>query len=652
MTSARLSTALLCLAALLPAACAGASPPPPVPGAGPGGDERLAAGDFDGAAFAYERQLSAGGDSAVLREKLANARWRAGMAHAAAAVRAADAGDEGLAQSELSRAEAFAPEAPAVRDAKATIEPRLAARRQSAALRDHARSLLSTDPQQAERLLADAQSVAGDGDVEIANLRREATLRAEADRGAERAAQAWDARDRERTLRELDGATFAGRAVAKADALRRRIEQDLLSSTPANDEAALRAAVEFAAGAELSPAVARLLRDRLVAKLLAAADDLRQTRRPCTGALLEVEAKRLRGDVKTPALDLVRERTTTTVLVRTFDDATGGKVDGMRLARALRERIALDAAGGGQALRALEDSDANRSAYPNALAVTGSVSSARTSEGRVGRETREVEYQSGTRREPNPRFAELAASLEQAAAALRRAQDEQKSAAGSLSALRATGFQKGADGRPRLGDVEFQTRLAAAQSRADDAERAVKRATDAEFEVRQSMQATPREVDVPVRRRHEVTVTTRVKTSQLTAEVSIAAGDFRDAGAVSADATHKETIAEGFAPGGIAADPDETPDDAEMAARVADRFAALASGRVRAAAENAVRHLLVEARDAERAGRRDDAAELYAMYLLSTPDVVSPERADAARALREVLGVHVALRTGARKEPK
>ena len=51
-----------------------------------------------------------------------------------------------------------------------------------------------------------------------------------------------------------------------------------------------------------------------------------------------------------------------------------------------------------------------------------------------------------------------------------------------------------------------------------------------------------------------------------------------------------------------------------------------------------------------RDGRKDEAAERYALYLLATPEVGSTERAEAARALADLLGVHVALRTGARKE--
>ena len=87
-----------------------------------------------------------------------------------------------------------------------------------------------------------------------------------------------------------------------------------------------------------------------------------------------------------------------------------------------------------------------------------------------------------------------------------------------------------------------------------------------------------------------------------------------------------------------------------MAVRAADQFAGLAAGRVRSAAEGrgqalARRGPRRRARGAHGRGRGSVRDVPFA-----TPDVVSPERADAARALAELLGVHVVLRTAARKE--
>jgi hypothetical protein len=268
----------------------------------------------------------------------------------------------------------------------------------------------------------------------------------------------------------------------------------------------------------------------------------------------------------------------------------------------------------------------------------------------VGRENRTVRYQSGTVRRSNPAFEALLGKIATASAATQAADDEQKTATALLDSLKALGYAKG-DGTPRQGEVEYQTKLAAATVRANRAGEMFQRARDAEIALKQEAGTIPRDIEEPVWAEHVLTITSSTKTAQITAHVELKSGDrsllSQD---VSAAAQHKETVSDGFPPGGIPADPDETPDDAAMAVLAADRFSAIAAGRVRTAAADAARDLLVDARRAESAGKRDAAAEGYAMYLLSTSDAASPERADAARALEELLGVHVALRTGATKE--
>jgi len=56
-----------------------------------------------------------------------------------------------------------------------------------------------------------------------------------------------------------------------------------------------------------------------------------------------------------------------TVLVRPFEVETGVQADGTQVARALRERITLDAFGGGQPVLALDDSEAARAAHHDAV---------------------------------------------------------------------------------------------------------------------------------------------------------------------------------------------------------------------------------------------------------------------------------------------
>ena len=636
------------LAVLLPAlaACAGTAEETG-PGERRSGDEYLRAGAYDDAVRAYESESAATPDSPVLREKLLTARTRAAASHAQAAMRAASAGDVDAARSELSRAEDLAHDLPVVADARRTVEARAATVAKAEGLRAQARALLVSEPETASRLLSEADAIAPSDEPAVVKLRREAALRAEGWRSAGRAEEAWAARDRPRTVRELDAAKFGGRPVARAELLRRRIEPELVAEVSHGDEAALRSALRFAEDAGLSAAVAGTLRDRLVEKLLASARDLRDTHRPAVAALLEIEAKRLRANVRTPACDEIADSIATTILVAPFEDGTGGRVDGARLARALRDRLVVDSLGGGMPLRVADDTDDARAAAPDALRLTGRVLSARQSEGRVGRETKRVPYESGKRREPNPAFDDLVAEADEAAAGVRVAAEEHRSALEFLNSLAGSNYVR-SPGSSRIGDVVYETRVAEAQARVNDAKFLLDAAKATEFDVRQRISATPREIDVPVMAEHALTVTTRAKSAQITAHIVLTGGDetllSED---VSAAAQHKETIADGFAPANLDADPDDTPDDAVIAALAADRFAAMATGRVRAAAAGGARRHLVAARKAEAAGQRDAAAESYALYLLSTADVATPERADAARALAELLGVHVALATGA-----
>jgi hypothetical protein len=651
MRSRRAAPALASALGLALAACAGAPAAPGATPGVPGADELLRAGDYDGAVRAYEREGAAQGTPEE-REKLLNAKTRAALRHADAAVRASEIDQMELAHDELVRAEMYGQDLPAVRDARATITARLAAIDKAAKMREEAKDVVAKDPAKAERLLAEARELSPDPDDPASvRLRREATLRAEADRSAERAAAAWTAHDRVRTARELAAAQFDGHPVPKADQIRRAVEDELLKGPARTDEASLRADLAFAEDAELQPLGVRTLRDRLVDRLLASASDLRDTNRPATAALLELEASRLRPGVRTPSLDKVREAATVTVLVAPFEDATGGRVDGAALARALRERLVLDAFGGGLPLRALDDSDAARAAHPDALLLSGRVLTTRASGGRIGREDKRVKYQSGTIRKSNPEFDKAAAAVTAAVAGVRTADEERKNAAAAVAGIRPPGFVHDTDTAQHSGDPYFQAKLAAAQERLDKADDAAKRARDAEKDARAHAATLDREIDEPVWAEHVVVVTTSAKTVQITAHVDLAGKEGKLLSQdVTAAAQHKETVSDGWAPGGIPPDPDETPDDATMAARAADRFAAMAGGRVRAAAAAAGHPHLTAAREALRAGKRDEAAEAFAMYLLSTPDAASTDRAEAAKALADLLGVHVALQTAPRKE--
>jgi hypothetical protein len=640
--------AVLLAVALALAGCAGSSAERPHV-QGFTADDLLAAGDFDNAARLYQREIAESGATPELSEKLANASVRAAAAHANAALRALDTGDVELAAVEVSRAESFSRGLPVVRDARAKVDARVAANSDAARLRAQAKSVMAADPAEAARLL-EAADAAAPGAGDVTRLRRDATLRSEAERSVERAESAWKAGDRPRTIRELSSARVAGRPVASAEALRRRIEQELVAASSSGDEAALRSSLAFAQAALLDESVVALLRDRLVDRLLASARDLAGTNRPAVAALLEIEAKRLRPDAKTPSLDRLSLATTTTVLVRAFEDGTGGKVDGVRLARALRERINLDAAGGGAPLVAFDDSDAARAEHPEALVLAGRVLDARNVVARLGQEDKKVRFRAGSRRVPNPAVETMPSRLEAAAAAARDARRAQEAAAEVVRTVE-TASRAPAEAGKRAPEAELKTVLESAKARAAEADARLKSAVEAEAALKEESKTMPREIDEPVWVERVVPVDMKSRIAQLSAQVTLSLG----ASAVfsqeiNAAAEHKETVSAGLAQGGVPVDPDETPDDDAMAAKAADRFASLASGCVRAAADAGPRRKFEAAQAAERAGRRDEAAEGYATYLLSTADVVSPERADAARALGELLGVHVVLRTTAKRD--
>ena len=133
----------------------------PRAGSGVDGDARMAAGDFEGAAVEYERQLRRNPESPVLQEKLLNARRRAAQMHAQAALRAADEGDGDRARAELERAEQLGGDVLSVRSTRQELDARLAGSQRAADLRSQAKGLLASDPEQAERLLDEARAQGG-----------------------------------------------------------------------------------------------------------------------------------------------------------------------------------------------------------------------------------------------------------------------------------------------------------------------------------------------------------------------------------------------------------------------------------------------------------------------------------------------------------
>ena len=176
-----------------------------------------------------------------------------------------------------------------------------------------------------------------------------------------------------------------------ADELRRRMEQDLVrGSREGRRERRLRATSTSRRTGRPRASVVRLLKDRLVERLVASAQALAETRRPGRrgAARTRGEAPARRREDAGARRDPGRRRRRT-CSSRRSTTRPAAAVDGGRLARALRERIALDADGRRSPRAAMDDSPAAQAAHPTLCVSRAACSRRATSEGRVGRETEE-----------------------------------------------------------------------------------------------------------------------------------------------------------------------------------------------------------------------------------------------------------------------
>ncbi len=399
----------------------------------------------------------------------------------------------------------------------------------------------------------------------------------------------------------------------------------------------------------------RTIRDRLVAALTAEAGRLLEANRPAVAALLETECLRLGVAIATPAVDAVTKRAQIHIAIAAFDDATGGDGDGLRLARELAARLRADARGGGAALGVIDPGPGHErlaAAYPRALRLTGTARAARVAEGPRNTIVRHVPVKVDAVMETNPAAVRAEADLRQTETRLEALRELVADAQEELGRLEEIPFVRGPSGRRvRQGQAQFELRLARAESRVANLQRREGALAAEENAARERLLVIPQQRSVPVFGEHPLEVVELRKVAKITVRLRLVAGDktLLDAD-VTGTAAHDEVIAPAFPEAGIEEDPDDTPDDAAMARDAAAHFAVVAAGRIRAAAEQAARRFLVDARAAERAGRAAEAAEGYALYLLSTAEVASPRRADAARALFDLGGVRVPLRTGAPKD--
>jgi len=613
-------------------------------------DQLLRIGDYERAHSLLVNERNHSGATPELDEKIRTASVLAARARASRALRALSAGRLLEAQTHLERAWRYEPDLPAVRRAKEQIEPRMVAAREAQDLRDEAKRLMEISPERAVDLLVLAREQDPD-DRGIIGLLQQATLRAEAERACRRAEAAWKAGDRAGVALALLAARYRGKHVADARKLIERIERELEAELHEDDATAARADWEFAVRIGARQRTLRSLRDAATERILERAGLLLSAEGMAPAALLEPDAQRMGVGRATPALDLVRRNASIEIVVFPFEDATGGEVDGLRVARALADRIGDDSLGGGLAVTVLgpgPDAEQVAAAHPRALRLRGTATSARVQRSRVGRTTETVTVQVGTRVEPGPNMEPLVKRLGEVHEEVLVAEEELDDAEDELRRIVDMPYiHPTRGGRSRLGEVYYNEMLRRAQARTARAKRDIERVRALDRGVREEIRAADGHLEIPIYEERERTV----ENHNISASVTIRLTLEDEEGTllsqpVTGSTRHRETVAPGFPEGGVPEDADEAPDDVEMTRRAAAHFASIASGLVRLHAEKAARHFLEDARAAEKEGRRDDAAEAYALYLLATPEISSPQRAAAAQAFEELTGIHVPLHTG------
>lgn len=608
------------------------------------GDRLLRAGNYEQAARAYERRLSAEPDSEELRENLRNAHELAARARAGQAVRALDRNEPDAAAAHLAIADSFAGYLGVVKRAHELIDPRIASAEAARKLRSEAQDCFDMAPERARDLLALAREK-DPTNASITLLLQQATLRAEAERGTRKAAAAWSAGDREGVVDGLLDARYRGNLVPSARTVRERIERSLRAELHPDEPDRARADWEFAVRIGATSDTLRVVREAATLRLREAAAKLLSEGRPATAAVLEVSAQRMGDDSATPALDAVRSTSTVRLSVLPFEDATGGEIDGRRVSRAIAARIADDVRGGGVAITVTGPGEPP---IEGALRLAGRAVSRRVGRDDVGSTEETVSVRVGTRSEPAPGMEELGARLQEAQTAVRDADEELRKARDDYRTVDEMPFiEPWRGGRSRIGEVYYARLLAKSEQRVREAEYAAKQARAAELSVRETVRSVVGHVEVPILEER----TRTVRQIQCSAEITVELRLTDDEGplleqSVTGSTRWRETVAPGFPDGGVPADLDESPDDTTLVTRAEANLAGLVSGMVRSRAEVAARRYLVRAREAEAAGRKNEAAEAYAVYLLCTAEGATPDRAAAAHAFEDLTGHRVPFVTG------
>jgi len=604
------------------------------------GDRLLDAGDYVCAARAYDRQLRGAAGSPAVRERIRTARLLGAKQLANDALRFAARGEADRARSALAGAEQLWEGHSYVRRARAQVDALVGGSSRARSLADAGREALRDDAAGAAELFAEARA-ADPNDPSTVALLREATLRSEAERAAQRAGEAWDQGDRDRALRELAVAQFGGRPVAAADALRDVIAFDVLSEAEEGDLLTAAGALSIATRAGLRAADVRAVRNAYGTRLIAESDRLLRAGQPALAALHELAAERTGARAGTRARAAAADNARIVVFVPPFVLLTGrgnaaAGVDGTAVAHATAGHLAADARRGGIALAVLGPDDAAvAAAHPRALVVEGVIEASRVGESPRAATSRNVDARVGTRVEPNPNAAAAADRLHAARQDLAKVDTDLAAANAELRALRAAPFTRSRG----TSAASLDLAIARAQQLVTSLETRRTELLTEEEGARRAVATTPPSHRADVTEPRRVRITSFRKAAVVTARVRL-----MDAGAVllderiSGSSVHDERVHEGVPAADLDEDPDDSPDAAGMAGLAQDHLARLVAARVRSAAAQGARRYLAAADAARAAGRTSDATEGYALYLLVTPDVASEGRDRAARLLREMTG--------------
>jgi tetratricopeptide (TPR) repeat protein len=388
------------------------------------------------------------------------------------------------------------------------------------------------------------------------------------------------------------------------------------------------------------------VREGIRAKLIEEAERHAGARRPALAHLHYAEAEALNpwrntleDEVARTWGDAVRALRVV-VRVENLKDASGARIDELGITRSIVAHLdSVDL----PAWLYIQPKDQEYS-KPD-VTVSGRINSFGTSFTKPVTKTRKVRYVRETKTRTNPEHAKIARRLRTADAEVRDKGIDLTAERKRLKHLvdhpwTSTRNRRYRDNPDRI-EGAYDSALSVQRSRIRTAERNLDRATAAATDVRAALARTPTVLSREIHAEGRYRVTTRRGEGRAEAALSmVEAGDRLTPRnfVASAKVEFEDLETAGFAPAGIAADPNELPTEAATRDRLMTKLVARISGQMRGALETlAVRHLNA-ARDADAETR----LEAQALFLLCGVRGSGQVRLEAEKALRAATGLTVA----------